>query len=839
MPSDPTKPLLRLTPKANGDRQKGRKKFLPPPEAFPRADQLRKLGPKFARLAEVMARPGALELTSDPTALAPERLLVFEVRGSIQDFAKAVNEVGGLDFIDEEELEGDEEDKAPVAYLLVPDARAMDQILSLWKRWSAGRLDPSKPWAKVFDLLRDLRTWGPDNRLSEEEQTFLEEEIEERPDDDLILLEVELVFSTKPERAGSYEAAVSDFIIADGGRIVHRAYVEDIAYHALLVSLPVVAVRSIVERSRESILGLEAVWHIRPQSLAPSIDIADPVTEPLRPAPAPEKPPILALLDGVPIARHPLLADRLEVLDLFELEPDTPVANRVHGTAMASLIVHGDRNRLEAPLPRRILALPVMGWDGRDEGLPQDCLIIDVIYRALYALHGPEAIAPSVLIVNMSLGNRKRPFHGQMSPWGRLLDRLSWRFGVLFLVSAGNATDAFTVPAFASSMEFEGADRTARARGVLSALNEKIAERRLISPAETLNGLTVGAANVDSVPAHERRTVGINVEPYPEHRMSNPSSRVGPGFARSIKPDFLMPGSREHLRIRASGGSMSVAPAGVARAFGLKVAAPPVDGNEGTERYTNGTSAATALASRTCHRIHDALEDAYGESFTTLPRHWRAVLLKALMVQPARWPENTALLIRETLGPRDPKQHVRQKDNIRRFLGYGVLDADDAVACAADRATFWAVGMLPSEQSAVVEIPIPTCIGGQARPHGLWATLAWFTPVQPGRRSYRSVRLNLLDPDHLATLAMKPAQGQPDSNQVRRGTVLSRRWEGNSAPAVTENMTIRLVVQRELDQGTPIDDPVPYGLAVTLSMPGMNEVYNQVRQRLTPRQRIR
>ncbi|KAA0592299.1 S8 family peptidase [Azospirillum lipoferum] len=786
-----------------------------------------------------MARPGALELTADPTALAPERLLVFEVRGSIQEFAKAVNEIAGLDFIDEEELEGDEGDKAPVAYLLVPDAQAMEQILSSWKRWSAGRLDASKPWAKVFDLLRDLRTWGPDDRLSEEEQTFLEEEIEGRPDNDLILLEVELVFSDKPERAISYEAAVSDSILTYGGRIAHRAYVEDIAYHALLVSLPAVAVRSIVERSPESILGLNAVWHIRPQSLAPSIDIADPVTEPLRPGPVPEKPPILALLDGVPIARHPLLADRLEVLDLFELEPDTPVANRVHGTAMASLIVHGDRNRLEAPLPRRILALPVMGWDGRDEGLPKDRLIIDVMYRALYALHGPESIAPSVLIVNMSLGNRKRPFHGQMSPWGRLLDRLAWRFGVLFLVSAGNATDAFTVPAFAGSMEFEGADGTARARGVLSALNDKIAERRLISPAETLNGLTVGAANVDAVPAHERRTVGINVEPYPEHRMSNPSSRVGPGFARSIKPDFLMPGSREHLRIRASGGNMSVAPAGVARAFGLKVAAPPVDGNEATERYTNGTSAATALGSRTCHRIHDALEDAYGESFTALPRHRRAVLLKALMVHPARWPESSALLIRETLGPSDPKQHVRQKDNVRRFLGYGVLDPDDAVACAADRATFWAVGMLPSEQSAVVEIPIPTCIGGQARPHGLWATLAWFTPVQPGRRSYRSVRLNLLDPDHLATLAMKPAPAQPDHNQVRRGTVLSRRWEGNRAPAVTENMTVRLVVQRELDQGTPIDDPVPYGLAVTLSMPGVNEVYNQVRQRLTPRQRIR
>ncbi len=68
-----------------------------------------------------MARdPGGLELRADPAALAPERLLVFEVRGSVNNFAAAVQRVPGLELIDEEEL-GSDDDKEPVAYLLVPD----------------------------------------------------------------------------------------------------------------------------------------------------------------------------------------------------------------------------------------------------------------------------------------------------------------------------------------------------------------------------------------------------------------------------------------------------------------------------------------------------------------------------------------------------------------------------------------------------------------------------------------------------------------------------------------------------------------------------------------------
>jgi len=53
-------------------------------------------------------------------------------------------------------------------------------------------------------------------------------------------------------------------------------------------------------------------------------------------------------------------------------------------------------------------------------------------------------------------------------------------------------------------------------------------------------------------------------------------------------------------------------------------------------------------------------------------------------------------------------------------------------------------------------------------------------------------------------------------------------------------MTIDLVVQRDSDPGAPIDEAVPFGLAVTIAMPGVVGLYAQVAQRLgiAPRQQI-
>lgn len=789
-------------------------------------------------MAEILKRdPTGLELRADPAALAPERLLVFEVRGSISTFASAVRRVSGLELVDEDELPGDEEDKAPVAYLMVPDARALQNLLSLWQRWQQGGLVRGETlWRDVFALLRDLRPWGPEDRVRPYDSDILSEEIFGLDEDASIRLEIELVYRQDTQVGAAREDDVRAVIAAKGGRVVSRSRLADIAYHALLVDLPTRAVREIIEHSVEGIAGLESVMHIHPQSIASRIDITDQTGTERNVEIGTLDDPILALLDGVPVASHAMLAPYVVLDDQFDLVPNAPITERHHGTAMASLIIHGDRNRTEQeqPLPRRIHVVPVMGAHDR---FPKDRLVVDLIYSAIIAMRdGPDATAPGVLIVNLSLGNPRQPFHGRLSAWARLLDRLAYQYGLLFLVSAGNCRDAFAITAFADSIEFEDAADGHRAQETLRALGRIVADRRLFSPAETVNGITVGACNEDAVPEVERATARANVDPYPTVRISNPSSALGPGFASSVKPDILLPGARERLRVERNHTHIEVAPARASRSAGLKVAAPPRDGRENLFGYTNGTSAATALASRTCHRIHDALEAAYGDDFRRLPHIRRAVLLKALLSHPAEWPEDTAALIRSTIGPVNG-HHGRQKDNIRRFLGFGMVDADVAVACAADRATFWATGTLDRNKIATVSVPVPLAMGGQSRPHALSATLAWFTPTLPGRKSYRSVRLRVLDPEELTPLRVKAHSDQPERNQTNRGTVFNRRWSGDRAPVVGPDMSIRLTVQRDPDQGTPIDEAIPFGLAVTLTMPGVVEIYEQVRQRLGIAQR--
>lgn len=763
---------------------------------------------------------------------------MFEVRGAIQPFINAIRHIPGLELIDEEELEGDEQDKKPTLYLLVPDAQALSNISSLWHPWIQGQALATgfAPWRDVFSTLRDIRPWGPQDRLIAEERNIIAEEIFGKDDNERVRIEIELVFRAHEDRARETEIDLSNAIAAAEGQIINRCRITEIGYHAILAELPVFAVKSIIEMSPASIAGLDPVMHIRPQSLATSIDVAEAEEiEPEEPLIV-DRPPILALLDGVPVAQHPLLLGALNVEDQFGLEPAALVADRHHGTAMASLIVRGDRNKNEGRLGRRIHVVPVLG---ANDGFPSNRLVIDMIYQAVTAMRqGEVPSAPDILLINLSLGNARKPFHGQMSAWARLIDRLSYRFGILFIVSAGNHRAPFDVPGFATFTQFESSTEAKRASGTIAGLGQLLSERRLLSPAESVNAVTVGAANVDAVSPTDRRLARGSIDPFPSITTANPSSALGPGFANSVKPDILMPGSREHVSFVTTGSTLSVRPNGPARAHGLKVAAPPRDGVESVEHYTNGTSAAAALASRTCHQIHDALEAAYGDGFTSLSRAQRATLMKALLVHTASWPLATSQVIKEVLGPADNRLHVRQKDNIRRFLGYGFADADAAVSCTEDRATFWATGNLPREQAVTVQVPIPICINGEARLHALLGTLAWFTPVLPGRRSYRAVRLTLTESDELSALRVESSRTQPDQNQSRRGTVFSRRWEGTEAPIVGANQVVTLTVQREPDQGSIIDEDIPFAIAVTLTMPGNIQIYNQVRTRLAIAPRV-
>ena len=169
----------------------------------------------------------------------------------------------------------DEQDKSPTLYLLIPDARALGNIASLWRHWTRGEAlgIGFTPWRDVFATLRDIRLWGPQDRVREEERKLLAEEIALMGDSEKISHEIELIFRTYDARANEAETSLTSAIAAINGRIVSRSRIVDIGYHAVLAELPVIAVRRIVELEATSIAGLDAVMHIRPQSIATAIGI--------------------------------------------------------------------------------------------------------------------------------------------------------------------------------------------------------------------------------------------------------------------------------------------------------------------------------------------------------------------------------------------------------------------------------------------------------------------------------------------------------------------------------------------------------------------------------------
>ncbi|MGN7840242.1 S8 family peptidase [Stenotrophomonas sp. 22385] len=785
-------------------------------------------------------------MRADPAAIAPERLLVFEVAGEISRFFEAVRNVHGLEWIDEEEAVGDSGASGAIAYLMVPDARALNELTGLWRTWSTSGTLPRgfAPWAHVFSLLNDLRPWGPRDRVDPSDAEEIEGLMDEDPHE-LLAIEIELVYRQNRSRALEAKAAVQRRVLETGGRVAEHSRIDAIHYDALLVELPRREVAGVLALSPSSIAGVDEVMHIRPQGSATKLDVEENVsqsTPPSRPLPQRELAgPILALLDGVPMAGHNLLSRHLVVDDVFELEPYSPVDGRVHGTAMASLIIHGDLNTLQLDLPRQIHTIPVIHSSGEgDETFPAKRLLVDVVYQAVLSMReGAEATAPHVLIVNVSLGNKRARFHGRISPWARLLDYLSYRYGILFVVSAGNNSEPLLLEGFNGRTAFEDGSPGERARAVVKAVGAFMAQRTIISPAESVNALTVGASNQDDVEEQYRAAASMLIDPYSSILICNPSSTLGPGYGGAVKPDVLMSGGKERLAfMRSESQGIWVQPGRVGRSNGLKVAAPPVSGRESPESYTSGTSASAALVSRTCHRIHDALERAYGLPFTELPHAQRAVLLKVLLAHSARWPSDSVSVIQECLGPDDRRQHVRRKDNVRRLIGYGVVDPEAAITCADDRATVWATGVISRDQVVTVSVPIPAAMGGRALPHEIVATLGWLTPVVAGAKAYRSVRLWLLDLD-VDGMGVSASSEQPDMNQARRGTLFTRRWEGARVANVVEGAQVQLRIQRQPDQDSRVvDEQIPFAVAVTICMPDVHGIYDQVRQRLEIRPQV-
>ena len=633
-------------------------------------------------------------------------------------------------------------------YCMLTSTKALLNLLSLWENYKkdANMQFPKKctGFRKVFECLHDIRRWGYMERI--EETGILEAWNEDLQlvEVNIVRCEIEIFFSKSHDVRTRREEDVSAKVASLGGAIISSSTIIDINYHAVLADLPRTAVKTIIrDKEAVALVAAEQIMFFRP--VGQSVFVSDGIEATLVSINVDEiiDEPVVAVFDGFPMANHPYLNNRLMIDDPDNYEQNYVVEARKHGTAMTSLVALGDLSKENLnQATRKIYVRPIMqprlSHDNKwFEEIPSDILLVDKIHEAVRRLFVSEAgaFAPTVKIINLSIGIETRQFDRVMSPLARLLDWLSYTYRVLFVVSSGdhyphkgewNTNVPFD--------EFSTSDENVRDDKVINWIADNAWNLRLLSPAESMNALTVGALFDD-----EAQFADIPQHFLPcSDKMLSPISAIGKGINSSVKPDIVYPGGRNVVReCIANNNAVTWRGYGAQGAPGMQSAAPFTPGNPAKTVYTFGTSNAAALISHEASRCYDALLDVFDSTNRELPTEYVALMLKAMLIHGAEW-ESLKTQLTEALGLHNRKQYP---DVLHKFIGYGKPEIDKAIECAKKRISLIGYGELNDGEAHLYELPLPFDFHSDNITRRLTVTLAYFTPIAPKRQEYRAAKL--------------------------------------------------------------------------------------------------
>lgn len=852
-PSEPTKrPLLSFSAAQIGPRQHARPNTASRPHK-PSADrQGQRLTPQLEALREALIAQDAT-LSHDAGAPDPDMMVVFEVVDTIDRFVQAALQIQGLEFISdflEAETDPDadfhyvDSEGTPTSkslsqtlYLTLANRPAVEQLIRLFERWKE---NPSErlptglgPIKQLFQQLRAVREWAPQDRVIETGLfDLLQEEIGVKGPSGTLRVEVELVWRADDDARIRAQAHVEQLL--DGAEILSSLQLPDIRYHAILAEIPASKLLPLLNEDYEGVELLCAgdVMFVSP-SMTVQVDslVGEPDAPPPFGDPIPPGPPKIALLDGYPLNNHDALSGRLSIDDPHDLGQYYPRGRRSHGTAMASLIIHGDlsspSSAINTPLYCYPVMVPIEGTQG--ENFPPDRLMVDVIHEAFQHMFGSETpSAPSVRIINVSLGDTARPYLRRISPLARLLDYFAYTTNLVIIVSAGNITDVN--PCVETSVID---DLRQLSISVQKNLYDRGSLRRIISPAESINTLSVGAAHSDR--AQLDGLPDTIIDPLESGSIAS-YSPSGTGYGRSPKPDIHAPGGR--MLFQRPLGHQTLVELQPARTLstgpGIRVAAPNIEGRTDGTAYTYGTSNAAALVSRSAYHALDTLESL--QDVEDLPPYpdaqFHPVLVRALLIHSATWPNDaTEWATRMGFDGR-----VRRRE-LTRHWGFGVLDPAQVATAATNRVTLIGAGGIAEDQRHRFAFPLPPSLANRRTWRRLIVTLTWMSPIDSASRRYRVAELTCRPSRD--TLRLTPAQLSAYRHMNGRGTVSHEVLEGDETIAFLRGDSLTIDV--ECRTASRLEQPVRYGLAVSLMVAATVEadIHTEVSDILRERVRVR
>nr|EIA3114431.1 S8 family peptidase [Vibrio cholerae]ELC9718581.1 S8 family peptidase [Vibrio vulnificus]GHY73151.1 S8A family peptidase [Vibrio cholerae]GHZ28180.1 S8A family peptidase [Vibrio cholerae] len=814
--------------------------------------QAQRLSPLFSRLEDAIEKR-RVEVQLDAPGLDPEYTLVIETYGSIQEFFTAVKMIDGLEWLGEYEVldleptddffdGGKKKDKliSGQVMLMLSDREAIRQLLSLWRKYgTTPNMAFGEGWAKYRDLfqhIKDIRYWSTEDRLRNTGVLeYWQEQLEYDPDTP-IRFETELWFRKHEDKRKEAHRTVTSLVESLGGKVITTSCISEINYHSFLIELPAVQIEHIISDRNVSLVKCDQIMFFRPlgqMTVEPlwsdSQSFDEGVTSntvQYSSSSITTRQPRVALLDGLPIANHEDLLDSLIIDDPDDFANNYPADCRIHGTAMASLIVNGDLNEGGAKLGSSIYVRPILKPDfktlKKNESIPDTELPIDLLHRAVRRMFegdGAELpVAPSVKVINLSIGDPNIHFDGKMSPFARLIDWLSEKYQVLFIVSAGNHSTA--VPIEQTASQFQQLTAEEKTLELFKALQKDTRNRKLLSPAESVNAITVGSIHDDSSSYALRPGL---YDLYTEQMPASYSAH-GNGYQRSVKPDIVIPGGRmlhnEPIFNPELTSVTNLAAPG-------QLVAYPHTSMSNYRLHIRGTSNSAALASRGCAEICDVVEGLFDEEeLASVFDSYASVLLKALMVHGSSRSEYH-YRISSYLG----KMGARElKSIVAMNVGYGRPDFDRVKFCLDTRATILGYGSLSDSQAHVYSIPLPEDLGGVDTWRRLTVSLAWFAKPCATNMKYRDSAVWFTVEGENRKLTPRD-KTSVDWQQVKRGTLQHEVFEGEDLVVLSKSKSIDIKVNCK-DNAGKIIEPVKYGLIVTLEVADDVDidVYEKVKQ---------
>ena len=854
------RPLLAFGPPAVGSRAVQPRTSFPRPQGPGSARQGERLTPQFRELSGAFDAERVRVAPDTPDEVDPALVVVLDLAGSIKNFKNAIDKIEGLeflaelvgeqavaddDFFMEQPGEGRTADHVPHSlYLIMSNAIAIDELIRLFALWQEDQTITFDRglgrFKEAFAHLTAIRRRGAEDRTRE---TGLLESWRETlavvgQSASTVLVEVELWYRRDAATRSAAQDAVEQIIASSGGSVVDRSDIADISYHALLAEIPIQQVEKVLRDGAASVqlLSTDAVMFVSPFLPMTVVPPSDELTAPAEIARAErlETLPRIALFDGLPFVNHDALAGRLVVDDPDELGVNYPVVSRAHGTAMASLILHGDLSAGAAPLDRPLYVRPIMrphDLQPMAEQVVPNRLLPDLLHRAVRRMlegeGGRTPAAPSVRIVNLSIGAQARGLTRRMSAVGRLLDWLALTYNLLFVVSAGNYAAPIVIPA-ADAADSDSA-RAAAARRIFD--NSLL--RGVLPPGDAMNALTVGATHAD---AFGPLSLPSGVWDVTHADGQALYGATGPGVDRSIKPDIHHTGGRVLFREpsvprEAATASLEIVNA-PATGPGIQVAAPGRSGATNATSYTFGTSNATALVSREASRLFDVLETPQTDrDDAALPNaQYHPLLVRALLAHASSWGDwDNRLRTNLSLD----NQNARRK--LTALLGYGRLDTSRLGNAATNRAVLVAGGEIGSDQRHTYDLPLPVSLRARADWHRFTITLAYTAPTVGRLTRYRGAKVFFATPD------MRLAAGnriEADDRAVRRGSLQQEIIDGSRAMTFTDGTAFPIHVECMDDAvHLPANSRVRYALVVSVetAVETSTTIYEEVRAAIRAR----